>query len=86
MTEKLLNGIDGMSGMNGMSNGVADGLKDAINNNSVKIQQEKDKCVTMKKRMGLLSGVALIVGTMIGNLYLLHNELHWLICCLLIFL
>ena len=71
---KLLNGIDGMSGMNGMSNGVANGLKDAINNNSVKIHQGKDKCVTMKKRMGLLSGVALIVGTMIGNLYLLYND------------
>lgn len=52
---------------NGLSNGIVGDVKDAINNNSVLIDQDKDKCVALKKRMGLMSGVALIVGTMIGN-------------------
>ncbi|VDI18884.1 solute carrier family 7 (L-type amino acid transporter), member 9 [Mytilus galloprovincialis] len=52
---------------NGLSNGIVGDVKDAINNNSVLIDQDKDKCVALKKRMGLMSGVALIVGTMIGS-------------------
>ncbi|CAC5409172.1 SLC7A9 [Mytilus coruscus] len=63
-TKKL---FESFAGLNGLSNGVIGDVKDAVNNNSVLIDQEKDKCVALKKRMGLMSGVALIVGTMIGS-------------------
>ena len=72
---KLLNGYSEMAGVNGYpemaevngyANSIEDDLKDKLNNNEVKIEQEP--CVMMKKRMGLLSGVALIVGTMIGKI------------------
>lgn len=59
--------FESFNGLNGLSNGIVGDVKDAINNNSVLIDQDKDKCVALKKRMGLMSGVALIVGTMIGN-------------------
>ncbi|XP_063439298.1 b(0,+)-type amino acid transporter 1-like isoform X2 [Mytilus trossulus] len=63
-TKKL---FESFNGINGLSNGIVGDVKDAINNNSVLIDQDKNKCVALKKRMGLMSGVALIVGTMIGS-------------------
>lgn len=65
-SEKLLwpdeNGLKDVSNENVVGN-----VTDAINNNNVIIDRESERCVTMKKRMGLMTGVALIVGTMIGN-------------------